>query len=133
MIEINWRPDDRQLRQFGLICLPGLPFVGWMCSASTGFMAALGGLGLVMAATAMSRPQWLKPVFLAAMLITLPIGLVVNEVILAICFFGLITPLAQIFRLMRRDALQRRLEPLAATYWEPHTQTTDANRYFRQF
>jgi hypothetical protein len=38
-----------------------------------------------------------------------------------------------LFRLMGRDPLQRRLEPAAASYWQPREQVTDLRRYYRQY
>jgi hypothetical protein len=30
LVEINWKPSDRQLRQFGWMALAGLPLAGWL-------------------------------------------------------------------------------------------------------
>ena len=32
LVEINWNPTDRQLRQFGMIALVALPALGWLWS-----------------------------------------------------------------------------------------------------
>ena len=157
LFDINWNPDDRQLRQFGLICLPALPLAGWVCTAQAGLGASVanllsgrwaqlaqdtgngplvGGLlaaGVVLAAVGLTRPQWLRWLFVALSLLTAPIGLAVSELVLVVIYFGVLTPLATVFRLVGRDALERKLEPHAATYWQPHPPTTDARRYFRQF
>lgn len=137
LIEINWKPDDRQLRQFGLICLPGLPLAGWLVTRGHGsnstVIGLLAGIGLSFAIAAMIRPGLLKYVFLAATVVTLPIGMVVSEVILVLIYFGLFTPIALLFRLMGRDALDRAWKVRDKSYWVPHQQATDAARYFQQF
>lgn len=30
LVQMDWHPQDRQLRQFGIICLLALPLVGWL-------------------------------------------------------------------------------------------------------
>lgn len=137
LIEINWKPDDRQLRQFGLICLPGIPLAGWLVTrghgANSTVLGLLAGIGLAFALAAMIRPGLLKYVFLAATIVTLPIGMVVSELILVLIYFGLFTPIALLFRLMGRDALDRAWNKGANSYWVSHTQATDATRYFQQY
>jgi hypothetical protein len=41
--------------------------------------------------------------------------------------------LGLIFRLIGRDALCRKFDPEAPTYWLPHRQTKKVERYFQQF
>jgi len=48
-------------------------------------------------------------------------------------FFLVIAPIAIFFRLIGRDALDRRLDPNATSYWTPLEQDTQPSRYFRQF
>jgi len=82
--------------------------------------------------TGVILPNLVRPVFMASMAITSPIGHVVGTVLLALIYFGMITPIAMIFRLMGRDAL--RLKPGKATsYWQDHVPTADVNQYLRQY
>ena len=53
--------------------------------------------------------------------------------VITLVFFGLFAPVGLIFRLIRRDALHRKFEPEAPTYWVPRPKITDPKRYFRQF
>lgn len=142
LVEINWRPGDRQLRQFGLISLLALPFLGWWFSGRPGLsgwtpgqqlaIAILAGIGLTLGGVGLVRPQRLRYVFLAAMIIALPIGLVISELILLLIYFGLFTPMSLFFRLIGRDALQRRMDRQATTYWTPKAQPSNVESYFRQ-
>jgi hypothetical protein len=61
-----------------------------------------------------------------------PIGFVLSFVLLGLLFFAVLTPIGLFFRLIGRDALQRRLEPERETYWQPHEKAQVA-RYFKQF
>jgi hypothetical protein len=142
LIDIAWKPSDRQLRQFGAIALVALPMAGWLFSgkpwpvdvtrAQGTAIVTLAALGLVAAALAVFRPQALRWPFVGATLVTLPIGLVVGEIVLALIYFGMFLPVSLIFRLMGRDALERRIDPNASSYWQPKAQPAGPESYFRQ-
>ena len=139
LLSIPWNPADRQLRQFGLLCLPMFPLLAWMFTrdaadaARQGWIMWSASLGGVMAAAALVRPVVLRPVFVGLCLLLFPVGMVVGEVILATVFYGVFTPMALLCRLVGRDPLKRRLDPTAATYWEPRQQPRNAARYFCQY
>ncbi len=142
LVKITWNPSDRQLRQFGVCALVALPLLGWFVVGPTdpttwiasqaGVYGLFTALALLGGLLAWLRPKTLKPAFLAATLVTLPIGIVVGELLLLIIFFGIFTPVATLFRLMGRDALDRRFDPPASSYWSPKSQPTDVQQYFRQ-
>jgi hypothetical protein len=67
------------------------------------------------------------------MILAFPIGWTVSNLVLVLVFFGLFTPVALVFRLLGRDALQRRFQPEQDTYWTARPETTEPVRYFRQF
>ena len=69
----------------------------------------------------------------ALRLVTFPIGWAVSEVILALLFFGLFTPMGMILRLLGRDALGRRQKESPSTCWTPKPVPARAQSYFRQF
>lgn len=133
LVEINWQPSERQLRQFGLICMIALPFVGWLWSAERQTMMILGGVGLALAAVGLIVPKVLKPIFLGLMLIALPIGLVVSEVALALIYYGVFLPIGICFKVARRDALKRTIERGQESYWEEKTKPADVASYYRQW
>ena len=62
----------------------------------------------------------------------MPIGFVVSFVLLAVFYFLLLTPVALVFRLIGRDALRRRFDAAAPSYWVPHKTNQDLQRYFHQ-
>jgi ABC-type Fe3+ transport system permease subunit len=142
LIEIPWNPPPRQLRQFGVCGLIALPLLGWIIvhransthgqtfqwMVFSGFVSA----GIVMGIFAWLMPRALKPLFLGLSLITLPIGLVISELAMLILYFVVLTPMALIFRLTGRDALQRRYDRAADSYWAPRNEPYQPERYFRQ-
>ena len=145
MIEINWRPDDRTLRRFGLIALVGfgfLAFIAWrellvfsfgLGAARpivAGTFAALAGISALFSLVA---PRANLPIYLGLTLLSFPIGFVLSYVIMGFLFYGLITPTGLLFRLLGKDPLQRRFEPQATTYWSDPRPRRGKESYFRQF
>ena len=145
LIAVNWKPDRKQLRSFGLAGLVAFGGLGtWVF-----FMRTIFGVGLSPAAAqvtgivlwsvgalcgllSLTAPAGLRPLYVGLTLIALPIGFVVSHVILGVLFYGVFTPVALVFRLIGRDALHRRFDPAAETYWVRRKPTADVKRYFRQ-
>ena len=132
LIEFNWQPTDRQLRQFGVICLVALPAVGWLWGGGTATVALLGVIGLLLAITGMVLPTVLKPVFLALTIVATPIGMVIGELAMLMIFFGVFLPFGLVFRFVQRDALQLRLDRNRDSYWEAKKQPANTASYYRQ-
>lgn len=146
LIEINWNPDRRILRQFGLIAaglLLSLAVVAmlaphWRIVAAIPLQPATlawiaGGLALGCVLLALAAPRALRLLYVVLCGIGLPIGWVVSHAMMALLYYGVITPVGLFFRLIGRDALERRFDPAAASYWRRRTPVTDVRRYFRQF
>lgn len=95
-------------------------------------MAAFATSALCCGTLAAIQPTWLKWVFVTASLITFPIGLVVGEVVMFSVFVLAFLPIALIFRWIGRDALQRKIDKDATTYWQKKSKPKDAASYFRQ-
>jgi hypothetical protein len=134
MTSINWHPDARQLRQFGLIALVVLPLLAWWWSggnrAVIGVAVAVGGLfGLL----ALARPQGLWPAFVGLSLVAWPIGMVVGELALLVIYLGVITPLGLMLKCCGRDALARRFDRQAASYWQEKSRPTHPQSYRKQW
>jgi hypothetical protein len=96
--------------------------VGPVSGALLGFGGALVLVGLTFA--------WaLRPVYRAWMAVTLAMGFVVSHVLLALVFFGLVTPIGLVMRLFGHDPLGRTPAPPGGTYWkdrepyDPHDPT----------
>ena len=145
IVEVNWRPDRRQLRAFGAAGAVVLgAFAAWVFFCRTFFGASLGAsaaritagavmaAGVLLAILAAAAPRALRPVYLALTAIGLPIGFVMSYVILGVVYFGLFTPIGLIFRVIGRDALCRKFDRGAETYWTERRATDDVRRYFRQ-
>jgi hypothetical protein len=126
----------RTLRQFAgmwLLFVGGFACWQWLGRDRATLAAVAGALAVVVGVAGLARPQAVRPIFSGMMLLALPIGAVVSRVLLAILYYGLITPLGLLFRLLGRDALRRRRRRAPETWWVPKPMPTDVRSYFRQF
>ena len=135
--DISFDPSRKTLRQFAWLWLAffgGMAF--WQAlakerhndwaSCSRRFAVSVSSLGFL-------RPEWLRFVYVGWMILAFPIGWTVSQVMLAVLFYGLFTPIGLVFRLMGRDPLERTRQPNRESYWEPKPTPTDLKRYFKQF
>lgn len=145
MIEIDWNPEPRILRQFGWIALVGfgaLAAMAWFERFVFGFglgdqrvlvAGLLAALAVLSFLFGLAWPRGNRPVFVLLSLVTFPIGFVLSYVILGALFFGLFAPIALVFRLIGRDPLKRKLEPDAESYWTPAAPSRPKSDYFKQY
>ncbi len=132
LIELNWQPTDRQLRQFGVICLFALPALAWLWGGGTTIVMTLALAGLLLAVTGMAVPTVLKPLFLALTIVATPIGMVIGELAMLAIYFVVFLPFGLVFRLAKRDSLQLRLDQDEESYWEAKKQPANIASYYRQ-
>lgn len=79
--------------------------------------AIFTGLSAVILVVALARPALLNPLNRAWMKFGAVLHAIVNPVVLGAMFFLLITPIGIAMRLFGRDALRRRLDRTAQSYW----------------
>jgi polyferredoxin len=145
LVQLNLKPDVKQLRQFGFIALAAFALIGAVVMWRGGLFGldfgpsarplayGLWAIGGVSAFFSVVHPKANRALFVALVVMTYPIGLVVSHVALALLFFGILTPVAVWFRLMGRDPLLRKFEPERSSYWTDVSEVTDPKHYFRQF
>ena len=130
--DINWSPTRRQLRQFAWTALVALPLIGWMWGVTLPVLAVLFAAGGLLVFASYAAASLVRPVYLGLAIVTFPIGMIVAELVSALIFFAVFLPIAVVFRLMRRDALERSIDRSASTYWRPKKQPAGHESYFRQ-
>jgi hypothetical protein len=91
-----------------------------------GIVALIGIIGLI-------KPNSLRWLFIAASATAFPIGWVVSQVALVIMFYGVMTPMAFLFRMRGRDALQLRAKPDQSSFWIHREEEPKPERYLKQF
>lgn len=132
LIETNWDPTARQLRQFGGLCLVSFPLLGWLWSGNLTVVSALAGLGLLVAITAYVYPKGISPFFVGLMLITAPIGMVVGEVAMFLIYMTVFLPIGMLFRITSRDRLRLKIDRHATSYWQAKRPPKSVGSYYRQ-
>jgi hypothetical protein len=137
LIDVNWKPGSRELRQFaGLFLIFGLGagtliyfFKDWPLWVSQALWVAavvVGVLGLIVPAVA-------RPVYIVMMALALPVGMVVSTVLMTLIFFVVITPIGVLMRLVGKDSMHKKFDPDATTYWIRRPPQVPAARYFKQY
>ncbi len=132
LIEVNWSPGSRQLRQFGVLSAFVLPWIAWLWSASLTTIGIAAGLGFAIAVSSLVWPRVVAPLFLGAILLAMPIGIVIGELAMLLIFLLVFLPIGILFRLMGRDRLQIRLDRSPRSYWQPKAQPKNLSSYFHQ-
>ena len=136
LLDINWKPESRELRQFGaLFCLFAAGFGGyglWAEWPPTFCWAALTA-AVAAAAACVLWPRGLHPLYVTLMAITLPIGLVVSTTLMAIIFFAIVTPIGLLLRLFGHNPMAKHFDPSTKTYWIKRKTTNNIKHYFRQY
>ena len=88
LVEINWAPSPRQLRQFGVLGVFVLPLLGWLWNVNAYGLAIMLLVGSLVAVLSFVWPAAVKPIFVGLMLAATPIGMVVGELAMLLIFLG---------------------------------------------
>ncbi len=75
------------------------------------------GLSALTLLITLAAPDWLAPANRAWMKLAEILNRVVSPLVLGAIFFVVLTPTALVMRMVGRDAMKRRFEPSARTYW----------------
>ena len=136
MIEINRNPSPRELLFFGrglglfTVLVGALAYLQWDAPAAASRIWIAGGSLTVLH---FAIPPLRRFIFLTWMYAAFPIGWTVSHAILAILYYGILTPIGLIMRLIGYDPMSRRRRSERDTYWEEYSPEGNAKRYFRQF
>lgn len=128
--------DKRTLRKFGLmvggvLLVFGLVALWWFKKEWGTYPAAAGGLLVLLGAV---WPTILRRFYIGWMAMALAMGTVMTAVLLSVFFLLVITPVGLFFKLIGRDALHRKFDRQAASYWIPKEYPIpDRSRYEKFF
>jgi hypothetical protein len=105
-------------RSFGTLFVAVFALLGafgwWRGSALYPWAFALGALVLLVT---LAAPAWLAPANRAWMKLAAILNRIVSPIVLGVLFFVVLTPAAFVIRRLGRDAMKRRFDPSARTYW----------------
>lgn len=139
--DTDWNPGLAARRRFARSLVIGFPVIaaltaisGWVkAHAFPGWTLWLGGGGASLGALLWLAPQIAKPFYLAWHFFACCIGIIVSNALLAAAYYFVFTPAGLLLRLLGRDALGRRRDPLAKTYWRKAGPAPDPARYYRHY
>ena len=145
LVELNFNPDAKTLRQFGIIAFVGfgllaasayfekLAFAFGLGEARIAVVSGFASVGCIALLFSLIAPRANRPLYLGLTLLAFPIGFVLSYVIMATLFFLIIGPIAIVIRVFGRDPMNRRFDPEARTYWSPARPARDKESYFHQY
>ena len=136
LVEINWNPEKKELRKFGLIAVVVLGAAGIILRFGFGvagiWALLLAGTGLCICLISLVSAKSTRIIYLGLTFAALPIGFVISVLLMAAFYFFVLTPVGLVFKLLGRDPLERKLKPDTPTYWTPREHRDNLERYFHQ-
>lgn len=140
LVQINWNPSRREMRQFGWVMLVGFALLGGLVTwvkwkENPGFMPLYMGSGLAVLFWACalflekSAGLWL---YKAWMGVALVMGTVIGSVLITVLYYGVITPIGFFLRLTGHDPMQHH-KPAGESFWHPLAEEVGTENYERQF
>jgi len=145
LVEINFNPDTKTLRQFGVIAFVGFGILAALAHyEKLIFSFGLGGarmpvvttfvaLGSIALLFSLIFPRANRILYVGLTLLAFPIGFVLSYVIMGTLYFLIIGPIAVVMRLFGRDSMHRGFDPNAPTYWSAASPPRDKESYFHQY
>jgi hypothetical protein len=145
LMPIDWKPSRATLRSFGLIAVAAFgifailargkvyPFKTLSDPSAAYTAIVLWALAAYCGFFAFVAPIAVKPIYLLLTVVSYPIGFVMSYMVMAIMYYGVITPVGILFKIIGRDTMRRTFDPSAETYWIKRRPPDSVKRYFRQF
>lgn len=145
LVEINFNPDTKTLRQFGVIAFVGfgvlaalayyerLIFSFGLGEARVPVVTTLAALGSIALLFSLFAPRANRILYVGLTLIAFPIGFVLSYVIMGTLYFLIIGPIAILMRLFGKDPMHRGYDPNAPSYWSEARPARDKESYFHQY
>src|SRR6202035_2117383 len=134
--DITFDPPRTTLRQFAglwLVFFGGMALWQGLARGHVGHALVFALIAVKIGPLGLIRPDCMRWVYVGWMILAFPIGWTVSQVMLAVMFFGLFTPVGLGFRLVGRDATPPARSPARNSYWSPKPAPADLRRYFKQF
>jgi len=136
---MNKNPDieeKKKVKQFGQVGFVFFLLLGLLTRwrhhefASNIFI----GVSVFFLVMTLVSPPVMRIVFRGWMAVVGVIGWVNRQLLLSVVYFFMFAPVNLILKLLGRDFMNRRLDPAATTYWEPHAgPPADPARYEQRF
>ena len=94
---------------------------------------ALWAIGAMLGAAYYLLRPLRRPIYLGFMYLVYGIGWTLSHVMFSFIYYIVLTPIGLIMRAFGYDAIQRRIDHKATTYWVKRDANIESSRYLRQF
>lgn len=140
-VQLNWKPNKKEIRQFGAIFMGGFLLIGlakyfwpftWLISQDKTVGLWLMGMGVVVGGVGLTGSRIALPLYWAWLGIAFVLGNIMSRVIISLIYFLLFTPMRILGNLLGRDRLQLK-KAAKDTYWFDISLPEDPKEYERQF
>jgi len=140
--EVNWRPGLREKRKFAVSLMVGFPSMALVLFVARGLMGRgwepmfpgkLAAVGFVVGLTLWLCPFLAKPFYVVWYFLACCIGVVVGNLMLVLLYYGVVTVLGFLVRLLGRSLISKGFTKGTPTYWQKPEPVLDYKRYYRQF
>lgn len=134
LVEINWKPDAKELRKFGVAMIVGFGIIAgvlfWRGHGDAG--RACAGFGLLAGVLGLTGTRAALPVYWGWMGVAFIFGNVISRALIALLFYGMITPMGIVMRIVGRDKLTLK-RSTRRSYWVDVPPRDPQADYERQF
>lgn len=135
LVKIDWKPGPKALRKFGITILIGFILIGLLMHFAFGKPAAAKTcfiIGAVFGLAGLTGTRAALPFYWLWMGLAFVIGSIVSRLLLAVFYYGVITPTGLLRRLMGNDPLALKRRP-GQSYWQDCPPAPDKSNYEHQF
>ncbi len=134
--ELDTQPTRRDLLAFGLVFAAGMGALGaWLffgAHARSDRAMVFPVVGAVVLLLSLVPPVG-RVLYILWMGLGITIGFVTGPIMMLVLYGLVVVPVGLWFRVTKRDALRRRIDPTATSYWEDYPGSDDPASYIRQF
>ncbi len=117
--QIATNHNKKEFRKFGITIGVFLILVGLVLFLRrSDYAMTVGIIGIAFCAFGLILPVLLRPFYIIWMSFASVLGFIMTRVILSLVFYLIFTPVGLVLRLLRKDLLNRKIEPDKQSYWE---------------
>ncbi|MSU21509.1 MAG: hypothetical protein EXS30_08940 [Pedosphaera sp.] len=140
---MNWNPDVPERRKFAVSLIIGFPVIAVLFGTVTflakqphawkPFFLWLGVIGMAIGVVLWLLPQIARPFYMVWYFFACCMGIVIGNVLFALFFYLIFTPMGLCLRLRRNKAITKGFDKAQKSYWRDAEKSVDLERYYRQF
>lgn len=141
--EINWKPGASELSKFawslviGFPCLALVFFIAKWAKVGAlpqaAFFIKLAVIGASVGLACLALKPLARPLYVVWYALACCIGIVMANLLFALLFYGLFTPMGLFMRLIGRDPLKLKFQRGTLTYWLDAESAPPPAQHFRQY